>query len=216
MSTYTDKDGDKKSKKEDTGLAERKRVYAEYLQNRNKYPLPFDAYEVHRKNFDKTNKHTDNLQLLTPKEHDRIHDEHNEKIRRAAEKLEEKLEKIKERQKERKKKRKKKIISFLFVLVLISILIFIFFLIFKSPKGEFPSLGYITIGKNYIYPEDISTLEKANEICILRCQESFESVVTNFPLHFITCYCKGKKYFVDTRILEDLSSQEVGRREKNQ
>ena len=158
MSTYTDKDGNEKSKKEDTGLVQRKRIYAEYLQNRAKYPLPFDAYEVHHKDFNKTNNHTDNLKLLTPKEHDRIHDEHNEGIRRAAEKIAEKLEKIKEKQRERKKKRKKKIISFLVVLALIGILVFIFFLTFKSPKGEFPSLGYITIGKNYIYPEDISTI----------------------------------------------------------
>ena len=209
----------KKRKKENLGFLRRRKVYAEYLLRRDKYPLPFNAYEVHHKDFNQKNFHTDNLQLLTPKEHDRLHDEHNEGLRRAAEKIEERLEKIKEIQKEKRKKKKRKIISFLVVLALIGILISFLFLTFKSPEGELPSLpslGYITIGKNYAYPEDISTIEKANEICILRCQESFESVVTNFPLHFITCYCGEKKYFVDTRILEDLSSQEVGMREKNQ
>jgi predicted nucleic acid-binding Zn ribbon protein len=205
-----------KRKKENVGFLRRRKVYAEYLLRRDKYPLPFNAYEVHHKDFNNKNFHTDNLQLLTPKEHNRLHDEHNEGLRRAAEKIEERLEKIKEIQKERKKKRKKKIISFLVVLALIGILILILFLTSKSPKGELPSLGYITIGNSYIYPEDISTLEKANEICTLRCRESFESVVTNFPLHYITCYCKGKKYFVDTRILEDLTSQEIGERERNQ
>jgi len=205
----------KKSKKEDTNLARRKRMYAEYLQNRKKYPLPFDAYEIHHKDFNKTNIHTSNLKILTPKEHDRLHDEHNEGVRRAAEKREEKLDKIRERQKERKKKRKRRIISLLIVLSLIGILIFFLFLL-KSPEGGLPSLGYVTIGRNYVYPEDISTLEKANEICDLRCGKPANSVETNFPLHFITCYCEGKKYFVDTRILEDLSSQEIGMREKNQ
>ena len=205
-----------KRKKENVGFLRRRKMYAEYLLRRDKYPLPFDAYEVHHKDFNNKNFHTDNLQLLTPKEHNRLHDEHNEGLRRAAEKIEERLEKIKAIQKERQKKRKRKIILFLFVLAIIGILIFILFLTSKSPKGELPSLGYITIGNSYVYPEDISTLEKANEICTLRCRESFESVVTNFPLHYITCYCKGKKYFVDTRILEDLTSQEVGMREKNQ
>jgi len=208
-----------KRKKETLGFIRRRKVYAEYLQRRDKYPLPFNAYEIHHKDFNNANFHTDNLQLLTPKEHDRLHDEHNEGLRRAAEKIEEKLDKIREIQKERRKKRKKKrIISFLVVMALAGVLILFLSLTFKSPKGEseLPSLGYITIGKNYVYPEDISTMEKATEICSLRCMESFESVVANFPLHFITCYCKGKKYFVDTRTLEDLSSQEIAKREKNQ
>jgi len=225
MPMDSNKEQEKKSKKERDNLAHRQRAYAEYLLNRKKYPLPFGAYEIHHEDFDKKNKRTDNLKILTPRAHDWIHDEHEEKLRRRAEKIEERLAKIKERQKERDKKKKRKIISLLVVLSLAGILIlFLLLTSVKSPKsagyvtsggeGELTSLGYATIGKNYVYPEDISTLEKANEICGLRCEESFESVVTNFPLHFMTCYCKGKKYFVDTRTLEDLSSQEIASREK--
>jgi hypothetical protein len=208
---------DKKLKKEHTGLIKRKRMYAEYLQNRDKYPLPFDAYEIHNKDFNKTNNHTGNLKIVTPREHDRLHEEHNEGLRRAAEKIEERLDKIREIQKERNKKKRKKnkIISFLIVIALVGILI-LFLIIIKSPKDESHSLGYITIGNSYNYPADISTLEKATEICNLRCQNSSKSVETNFPLHFITCYCDEWKYFVDTRTLEDITSQEVANREKNQ
>ena len=207
------KEQDKKSKKENDNLAHKQRAYADYLLNRNKYPLPFDAYEIHHQDFDKKNKHTDNLKILTPRAHDWIHDEHEEKLKRRAEKIEERLEKIKERQRERNKKKKRKIISLLVVLSLAGVLIlFLLLTSIKYPK----SVGYATIGKNYVYPEDISTLEKANEICNLRCIKPANSVVTNFPLHFITCYCEGKKYFVDTRTLEDLSSQEITSREKNQ
>jgi len=221
------KEQDKKSKKENDNLAHKQRAYADYLLNRNKYPLPFDAYEIHHQDFDKKNKHTDNLKILTPRAHDWIHDEHEEKLKRRAEKIEERLEKIKHRQRERNKTKKTKIISLLVVLSLAGVLIlFLLLTSIKYPKSvgyaisgeesELTPLGYATIGKNYVYPEDISTLEKANEICNLRCIKPANSVVTNFPLHFITCYCEGKKYFVDTRTLEDLSSQEITSREKNQ
>jgi hypothetical protein len=207
---------DKTSKKEHTGLIKRKRMYAEYLQNRDKYPLPFDAYEIHNKDFNKKNNHIINLKILTPKEHDRLHEEHNAGLRRAAEKIEERLDKIKEIQKERNRKnKKKKIISILAVMAIVGILILLLFL-FKSPQNESHSLGYITIGNSYYYPQDISTLEKATETCGLRCQKPANSVETNFPLHFITCYCEDGKYFVDTRTLEDLTSQEIANREKTQ
>lgn len=55
----------------------RKRAYHIYLENRNKYPLPYSAYEVHHIDFDKTNNKVSNLQILTPTEHDKLHEEHD-------------------------------------------------------------------------------------------------------------------------------------------
>jgi hypothetical protein len=215
---------DKKRKRENLGFIRRRKIYAEYLLRRDKYPLPFDAYEVHHKDFNNSNFHTDNLQLITPKEHDRLHDEHNEALRRKAEKIEEQLDKIREINKRNEKKKKKnRVISVLIVMILAGVLIMFLSLVFKSPTsnavsegGGIPSLGYATIGKNYVYPADISTMEKATETCNLRCINPANSVVTNFPLHYITCYCEGVKYFVDTRTLEDISSQEIASREKTQ
>jgi hypothetical protein len=99
---------------------------------------------------------------------------------------------------------------------LVVVLIFFLSLMYKPSKNGPPALGYITIGQSYNYPDDISTFEKATETCNLRCQNVSKSVVTNFPLYYITCYCDNGKYFVDTRTLEDLTSQEIARREKNQ
>lgn len=53
----------------------RKRAYHIYLENRDKYPLPYSAYEVHHIDFDKTNNKVSNLQILTPTEHDKLHEE---------------------------------------------------------------------------------------------------------------------------------------------
>jgi hypothetical protein len=64
----------------------RKRAYHIYLENRDKYPLPYSAYEVHHIDFDKTNNKVSNLQILTPTEHDKIHEEHDKLIKKQDEK----------------------------------------------------------------------------------------------------------------------------------
>jgi hypothetical protein len=58
----------------------RKRAYHIYLENRDKYPLPYSAYEVHHIDFDKTNNKVSNLQILTPTEHDKLHEEHEKQL----------------------------------------------------------------------------------------------------------------------------------------
>ncbi len=214
MPMDSNKERERKIKKEKEILAHRQRAYAEYLQNKHKYPLPFDAYEIHHKNFNKGDKHTSNLKILTPKEHDWIHDEHEEKLRRRAEKIEERLEKIKQRQKHKKKK-KIRIISILIVSVIVLFLILFLSLMSNSPGVEFPSLGYITIGTPQVYPDEISNLEQAGEVCNLRCDGSVDSVGANFPLGFITCNCGENQYVIDTRTLQDLTSAQIKRRERN-
>jgi len=42
-------------------------------KNRDKYPLPFTEYVVHHKDGDKKNNKIENLQLMTPKEHNELH-----------------------------------------------------------------------------------------------------------------------------------------------
>lgn len=51
-----------------------------YLKNREKYPLPFSAYEVHHKDGNKNNNRMDNLAVLTPEEHDKEHDKGNNQV----------------------------------------------------------------------------------------------------------------------------------------
>ena len=72
MPTHKGKRGYKRNEEE---FIHRKRAYHIYLENRDKYPLPWGAYEVHHIDFDKTNNKVDNLQILTPTEHDKVHKE---------------------------------------------------------------------------------------------------------------------------------------------
>lgn len=72
------KNGYKIEKEEE--FIHRKRAYHIYLENRNKYPLPYGAYEVHHIDFDKNNNKVSNLQILTPTEHDKIHEEKDKKV----------------------------------------------------------------------------------------------------------------------------------------
>lgn len=91
MTTYKDEKGYERTEKEHTDLVHRNRAYHIYLQNRDKYPLPYSAYEVHHKDFDKTNNKVSNLQILTPSEHDKIHEENESKKAEERLKEEEKL-----------------------------------------------------------------------------------------------------------------------------
>ncbi len=44
-----------------------------YLPNEERYSLGFSEYEVHHKDLDKRNNDASNLEILTKKEHERIH-----------------------------------------------------------------------------------------------------------------------------------------------
>ena len=44
-----------------------------YNKHREKYPLPFEHYSVHHKDENKLNNRTENLQIVTRKEHRKIH-----------------------------------------------------------------------------------------------------------------------------------------------
>lgn len=69
--TYKDKRGYERTH---SNAVHRNRAYHIWLENRDKYPLPFSAYEVHHKDFDKTNNKVSNLAILTPTEHDKAHE----------------------------------------------------------------------------------------------------------------------------------------------
>ncbi len=60
--TYTDK----------PRLTHRKVAY-EFLYDRWTYSLPFKKYVVHHKDKNKLNNSVDNLQILLPKEHSKLH-----------------------------------------------------------------------------------------------------------------------------------------------
>jgi hypothetical protein len=44
-----------------------------YLKNRSDYPLSFTSYQVHHDNMNKLDNRVDNLVLLTPDEHQKLH-----------------------------------------------------------------------------------------------------------------------------------------------
>jgi len=70
--TYRDQKG---YRREHSNAVHRHRAYHHiYLKNRKKYPLPFEAYEVHHIDWDKNNNRMDNLAVLTPEEHDDEHE----------------------------------------------------------------------------------------------------------------------------------------------
>jgi len=72
MGDYKDKWGYERNH---TDSVHRHRAYHHiYLKDRKKYPLPFEAYEVHHIDGDKNNNRMDNLAVLTPEEHDKAHD----------------------------------------------------------------------------------------------------------------------------------------------
>jgi hypothetical protein len=79
--SYMDRNGYQRTKQEHSNLVHRGRIYHVYLENRDKYPLPFSAYEIHHIDFDKTNNKVSNLAILTPTEHDDIHDEEKQRAK---------------------------------------------------------------------------------------------------------------------------------------
>ncbi len=72
MPTYTDKKGYKRH----SNLVHREKAYEQiYKKNRDRYPLPFSEYVVHHKDGNKQNNEIDNLDILTPDEHEGFHNE---------------------------------------------------------------------------------------------------------------------------------------------
>ena len=70
MSTYVDGNGYKRH----SNLVHREKAYEQiYKKNRDKYPLPFSEYVVHHKDGDKQNNDIQNLEILTPAEHEKVH-----------------------------------------------------------------------------------------------------------------------------------------------
>lgn len=91
-------------KREASNPANRERIYPIYLQNRDRYPLPFSEYEIHHKDFNKNNNDLKNLVLLTPTEHDTIHLKKIQKIQSQKNEID-MIEKVRE-ESEREEKRR--------------------------------------------------------------------------------------------------------------
>ena len=73
---YKDKNG---YNREPSNLIHRHRAYHHiYLKDRKKYPMSFEAYEVHHIDGDKNNNRMDNLAVLTPEQHDKAHEKMKE------------------------------------------------------------------------------------------------------------------------------------------
>lgn len=73
--TYKDERGYDRKYPEHSNLLHRRNAYKYiYLRNRDKYPLPFSAYDVHHIDHNKNNNHSSNLILVTREQHKEIHD----------------------------------------------------------------------------------------------------------------------------------------------
>ena len=74
MANYIDKNGYERGKLEHSDLIHRQIAYKQiYLKNKKKYPLEFGKYVVHHIDGNKRNNKISNLQILTKKEHEKIH-----------------------------------------------------------------------------------------------------------------------------------------------
>lgn len=72
---YTDNNGYLRGELTHSDLIHRQKAYRNiYLKHREKYPLPFKKYVVHHINSNKKDNRISNLQILTPEEHEKIHD----------------------------------------------------------------------------------------------------------------------------------------------
>ncbi len=70
MSTYTDNNGYERH----SNLVHRQKAYEQiYKKNRHKYTRPFSEYVIHHKDGNKRNNNIENLEILLPEEHERIH-----------------------------------------------------------------------------------------------------------------------------------------------
>ena len=74
MATFIDDKGYERGKVEHSNLVHRQKAYNNiYLKNRDDYPLPFSKYQVHHIDFNKRNNNINNLQIVTPEEHEKLH-----------------------------------------------------------------------------------------------------------------------------------------------
>ena len=74
QTTYTDENGYERGSLKHSNLIHRQIAYEEiYLKNRKKYSLPFSRYVIHHKDGDKQNNLIENLEILTPLEHELRH-----------------------------------------------------------------------------------------------------------------------------------------------
>jgi len=70
MVTYVDKNGYERY----STLIHRQKAYKQiYKKNKDKYTLPFSKYVVHHKDSNKKNNNINNLEILSPEEHDNVH-----------------------------------------------------------------------------------------------------------------------------------------------
>lgn len=77
---YFDENGYERGEPKHSNLVHRQIAYKEiYLPNKHKYSLPFSKYDVHHKDGDKLNNDISNLQILTRKEHEQIHNPNRRK-----------------------------------------------------------------------------------------------------------------------------------------
>lgn len=73
-STYKDERGYDRNYPKHSNLLHRENAYKYiYLKNRDKYPLPFSAYDVHHIDGNKNNNHSSNLKIVTRDQHKEIH-----------------------------------------------------------------------------------------------------------------------------------------------
>ncbi|MBS3078917.1 HNH endonuclease [Candidatus Pacearchaeota archaeon] len=135
--TYKDKLG---YKRKHSNAVHRHRAYHYiYLKDRKKYPLPFEAYEIHHIDGDKNNNRMDNLAVLTPEEHDKAHEELTNQIINYKNQLEEEhIEELKILARDDKKKQ----IAYIVIFSVILIGSILYFYSNLSGKGFNYEVGY--------------------------------------------------------------------------
>lgn len=171
-----------------------------YQPNRNKYPLPFTKYVVHHKDRDKLNNSQRNLDIVTPKEHNKIHylgiigKEELDKLRRGIEnksliptnKVSKKARKrvikdneSKKNEGRKKKKAKKIMIVILSICILIILIISLIFFNYKPHLSWNEKRFLISIYQKYPLAPTSKEWEKKEainehikEICQYYCEKN--------------------------------------------